>query len=263
MDIQYFSDFSLGGTKLSSFNGIKYNPSGDGIPYDISMPSPEHTTVKIPNTHGEKWFKTTYGTRLISVPVFIYDTLDIDRFNAWVSDCNPRPFYFVNSKGESDYKEIDVIYSKGIDITQYYSPDFKGTTTLEFIAHYPLWRVRNEKNIEIKFPTINKENKFNTKTTIESLPLIKITPNGTQSKIIFQFNDIIITLSNVNKDIYIDSFNGEVYEENNGIKVGCFEKYYSNGWIEFPKINPFVYNKLILIEGNVASFEITPNSRIV
>jgi hypothetical protein len=259
--LKYFNDFSLGDIRLSSFKGIKYNPNSDGIKYDI-MPDPVHTTIDLPNVHGKFHYKTAYGTRLISFPVFINGDFDIDKFNSWVGNCKEQTFYYCNTNGEVDYKEIDVVYNKGIDITSYWTPDYVGFTNLEFIAHYPLWRVRNENNKLITMPVIGKQYPIISQTTVITKPTIKVIPNGTGT-IQFSFNELVMTLSNVSESIYIDSFNGEVYTLNNGIKINAFPKFYSNGWYQMPEIKPFEINKLKIISGNVYEVDIKLNSRIL
>ena len=261
MKERYFSDFKLGKHKLSDFGGIRYNPNGEISTSET--PSPRHTTLELPGVNGEQYFRTVYDSRLITFPVYIEGDIDIDRLRAWLCKDGQQTFCYIGENGELDYKEIDVVFNKGISFLEYWDDTFKGTTELEFIAHNPLWRVRNEENIVITNTILNKENNFKTKTSIKCRPLIKVVPEGTQSIIRFMFNNLIITLKNVNKEIYIDSENGEVYEIDNGIKVNMFSKYFSNGWMELPEINPFEYNKLIVIEGTVNRFEITPNSRIL
>lgn len=260
-ELKYFDDFSLGGIKLSSFNGIRYNTDNDGIKYD-SMPEPIHTTIDLPGVHGKYIYKTAYDTRLITVPVYIYDEIDIDKFNAWVGCCNEQVFYYCNNEGMSDYKEIDVVYNKGIDITSYWTPNYRGFTELEFIAHYPLWRVRNEDHKVIKIPSIGKDYPVVSKTSITAKPLIKVTPSQTGT-IKLLLNELNMTLTNINQAIYIDSANGEVYTLNNGIKINAFSYYYSNGWYELPTIKPFEINKIKVVSGNVYEIDIQLNSRIL
>jgi phage-related protein len=260
-ELKYFDDFSLGDIRLSSFNGIKYNPDSDGIKYDV-MPEPVHTTINLPNVHGKYHYKTVYDTRLITIPVFVNGSLDIDKFNAWVGNCDEQVFYYCNQDGSVDYKEIDVVYNRGIDITSYWSKDYAGFTSLEFIAHSPLWRVRNEDHKIIINPVINKIYPIISKTNIKAKPIIKITPNGNQT-ISFSLNELVITLTNISESIYIDSSNGEVYTINNGIKVNAFSKFYSNGWYELPIIKPFVINQIKVLSGVVSEIDITLNSRMI
>ena len=260
-EVKYFDDFSLGGIRLSSFSGIRYNPDGDGIKYD-STPDPVHTTIDLPNVHGKYHYKTVYDERIITIPVYIYDEIDIDKFKSWINSCEEQVFYYCSQDGSVDYKEIDVVYNKGLDLTSYWTPSFRGFATLEFVAHYPLWRVRDEDKNVITNPTIGKTYPVITKTNIKSKPLIKVTPNGTQT-ISLSFNELIMTLTGVSQPIYIDSFNGEVYTVNNGIRENAFSKFYSNGWYEMPIIKPFEINHIKVASGSVSEIIITPNSRII
>jgi hypothetical protein len=161
-------------------------------------------------------------------------------------------------------KEIDVIYDKGFDMDVYYGKEFYGEVELSFIAHDPLWRVKNEKEKIITNPLINTEYYFKSKGNIDSLPIIRITPNGTQSTIVFKWNDLIVTLQNIDKEIYIDSDGqGQVYEYVNGIKVFQMVKYFSNSDYDMPILTPFIKNKFILLSGSITQVGITLNSKIL
>lgn len=253
--IGYQSDFVFNNKKLSDFNGIRYNPDSNGIKY-WTMPSPKHNTTTLPCVNGVKYFNTTYDSRIISIPVFIYDSIDIDEFNAWIAVDAPKEFYFID-----DYKEIDVILNKGLDITTWYYDDFKGMTELEFICFDPLWRVRNE-GTRKEILTLNVEKTFTTKTTLKAKPILAITPSGTQT-IKIKFNDLTFTLTNISETVYVNSYDGEVYTLNNGVRINAFNKYTSNSYWDLPIIYPKKPNKITLLSGSVSLVEITPNSRML
>lgn len=256
--IKYQGDFRFGDRKLSDFSGIKYNPNSSGIPY-TSMPSPRHNTTTLSNVNGEKYFSTTYDSRTITIPVFIYDDIDIDNFYAWIGKDTPQVFSFID-----DFKEIDAILSKGLDISQWYTPSFRGFTEIELICFDPLWRLKKEFPIIYENPVINMIYQFKTVANVKSKPIVKITPNGTQTKIKFKFNDMTITLNNINTEIFIDSYDGEVYKIVNNERVNMFTQYeYISNYEILPVIKPLEENEFILLEGSVKKIEIIPNSRIL
>ena len=260
---KYYSDFILGDRRLSSFNGIRYN-EGDEITYQ-SIPTPKHITQEVSGMNGSFYFKSTYDSRLITIPIFIYDEIDIDYFNGWIGDIDSglRPLTFIYENGTQSDRYLEVIYNKGVDFTSYYTPKFKGTSTLEFIAFDPLYKIKNEEKITLNSPVINKNYTFASKSNIKSPPIIKISPNGTQTQIKFMINDLTITLNNVNTPIIINAEDGEVYTMNNGIRVNAFQKYISDGWRHLPSILASQTNKFVLLSGNITSVEINRNTRIL
>ena len=253
---QYFEDFKLGSKRLSDFNGIIYN-KGDGHAINVA-PSITHMTEKLPNRDGELFYGSTVDPRIIELSVYFEDEVDIEQLSAWLCSKNTQPFSFVD-----DYKEIDVVYNSIIDMRAFYNSTFQGLMDLTFIAYNPYFRVINEKNITIKSPTINKDYSAKTKGNVDSYPIIKIVPNGTQSKIRFKINDMTIALQNVNKEIYLDCESEEVYELNSGAKIPIINKFYSREFYEFPYLKPFVSNTIRILEGAVSEISINLNSRVL
>ena len=253
---QYFEDFKLGSKRLSDFNGIIYN-KGDGHAINVA-PSITHMTEKLPNRDGELYYGSTVDPRLIELSVYFEDEVDIEQLSAWLCSKEVQPFSFVD-----DYKEIDVVYNSIIDMRAFYNSTFQGLMDLTFVAYDPYFRVINEKNVTIKSPTINKDYGVKTKGNVDSYPMIKIVPNGTQSKIRFKINDITVVLQNVSKAIYLDCETEEVYELNAGTKVPVREKFYSTEFYEFPYLKPFSNNTVRILEGTISQIDITLNSRIL
>lgn len=247
----YFYDFKFGDKYLSDFGGTIINADGWQLKNGVTTTK---LTEKIPNRHGELFLGYTYNPRIIPVSVYIEEDIDIDEFYAWLLD-GQNVFSFVDSG-----KEINVILDNEIDIRAFYDNGFKGTLDLSFIAYDPFWRVTNEKHIISNNVVLNTPITVKNKGNIESYPLIMVTPYGTQSKIRFKWNDNIIILQNISKPIYIDCEHEECYEMNLGQKVIVSSKYYSDEYYTYPEIKPYKKNIFELIEGNITSLDINPNS---
>lgn len=116
-EYQYFNDFTLfnpktGKTKsLSDFGGIIYNNDNSKLTKNL-LPEPNHIVEKNENIDGERYVKTTYGTRIIEIPCFFNgeNACDLDELNMWLGTKHQQTLSF-----EGDYKEIDVVYNKGFD----------------------------------------------------------------------------------------------------------------------------------------------------
>lgn len=258
-EYQYHEDFQLGSKTLSSFNGTIINTTENVKKYNL-LPDIEHITDKDSSNHGERYTRSRYQPRVIPISVIFEGDVDLDELNAWLGYNKQQTFSWLDEQFID--KEIDVIYDKGFDMDVYYGKEFYGEVELSFIAHDPLWRVKNEKEKIITNPIINTEYYFKSKGNIDSLPIIRITPNGTQSTIVFKWNDLIVTLQNVISDIYIDS-SGEVYSYVNGVKTPQMLKYFSNDDYEMPILKPFIRNTFTLVNGNINQLKVTLNSRIL
>lgn len=251
-----FTDFKLGNKLLSDFNGTLYNSDDANI---INLaPSITHITEELVNRDGQLYFGSRVEPRVIDLSVYFSGDFDVQELSAWLCKKDQQKFQFVD-----DDKEINVIYNSSIDIRAFYGEEFQGTMELSFIAYDPYFRIANEKNIAFLNPVLNKKLMVKSKGNVESFPLIKIKPNGTQSKIKFKFNNIIISLQNIDKEIYLDCELEEVYELNTGRKVLVREKFFSTDYYEFPILTPFVSNTIEVLEGNVAEITVLPNSRVL
>jgi len=260
-EYQYHEDFRLGNKTLSYFNGIIINTNDTTKKYNL-LPEISHITDKDTINNGERYIRSQYQPRIMEISVMFNNDTDIDELNAWLGSNKLQTFSWEDENFLD--KEIDVIYQKGFDMEVYYGKEFHGEVELSFIAHYPFWRIKNEKEKIVTNPIANTEYYFKSKGNIESLPIIRITPNGTQT-IVFKWNDLIITLANIDKETYIDSSgeSGQVYSYVNGVRIPQMTKFYSNDNYEMPILTPFVKNKLILLSGNVSQISVRLNSRIL
>lgn len=260
-EYQYYEDFQLGDKTLSSFNGIIINTNDTTKKMNL-LPEVEHVTDKDTINHGERYIRSRYQPRIIDIPVMFNDDTDLDELNAWLGSNKLQTFSWEDEKFID--KEIDVIYQKSFDMDVYYGKDFHGEVELSFIAHYPFWRIKNEKEKIFTNPIIGNEYYCKSKGNIISLPIIKITPNGTQT-VVFKWNDLIITLTNIDKETYIDSSgeSGQVYSYINGVKTSQMTKFSSNDSYEMPILTPFIKNKLILLSGSASQISVKLNSRVL
>lgn len=260
-EYQYFSDFKLGNKYLSDFgNATIYNK--DANFHNIGMsPEVEHTTDKMDLRDGEIYVASKYNPRVIQIPVFFPEVIDLNELNAWLCHKEQQVFSWVD---DDDKKEIDVVYNAGFNMDVYYGKDFYAKMDLTFIAHNPYWRINNERAMTISTPLINEVYNIKNKGNTDCYPLIKIKPNGTQSKIRFKWNgEYIVVLQNVITDIYIDCEEEEVYTLVAGSKVLCLEKFFSTEYYDFPIIKYGQKNSIQFIEGNVAEVSIQPRTRII
>jgi hypothetical protein len=260
-EYQYYNDFRLGDKTLSSFNGTIINTDENKKKMNL-LPDIENITDKDSSKHGERYIRSRYQPRVIDISVIFNQDTDLDELRAWLGYDGLQKFSWEDELITE--KEIDVIYNKSLDMEVYYDKDFWGECELSFIAYYPFWKVKGEKEKIVSNPIINTEYYFKGKGNIVSLPIIKLTPNGTQSTIVFKWNDLTITLQNVDKEIYIDSEDdGQVYEIINGIKVNKILKYYSNSDYDMPINKPFIKNKFILLSGSISELSVKLNSEIL
>ena len=70
-----YEDFRLGNKKLSDFGGIIYNEDGWKISNGLSS---NKITSKLTNRDGELFLGLTYNPRVITIPIFIQEDIDID-----------------------------------------------------------------------------------------------------------------------------------------------------------------------------------------
>lgn len=267
-EYQHFLDFKLtdpltGNSKcLSDFGGIIINPDNNAYNKNL-LPDPNHITDKDDMRDGEIYLSTTYGTRLIEITCFFSEEMgggNLFELNKWLGKKRQQVFEWV---GDDEHKEIDVIYNKGFDVDIFYTEKFYGQIDITFIAHNPYYRIKNEYPYKFSSVQLNTPYYIRPKGNTDSFPLIKITPNGTQSKIKFTWNDLNIELKNVDKEIYIDCESGMCYEIINGKKFMVFTKFKSDEYYSFPEINSENMTQFIVTEGNITELLIQPNTRII
>ena len=252
----YFSDFKLGDKKLSDFNGVLYN-NEDGNVINLA-PSITHITEQLANQDGEFYVGSRIESRSIDVSVYFEGDVDIQGLTAWLCKKEPQSLMFVG-----DNKKIDVIYNSSLSLTSFYGRVYQGLLDISFIAYDPYFRISEEQTKVISSPVNNTKYEVPNNGNVEAYPVIKIKPNGTQSLIKFKLNDLLITLHNVNKELYIDCEFEEVYELNMGTKILTREKFFSTDYYEFPILEPFITNQITVLEGQVSEITVVPNSRIL
>lgn len=251
----YFEDFRFGNKKLSDFGGIIYNEDGWLISNGLTSAK---TTTKLTNRDGELYLGASYNPRTITIPIFLQEDIDIDEFYAWLLDGEQELEF-----DDSDRK-IKAILDNQLDIRSYYDGDYRGLSTLNFIAYDPYWRATKDTYTTINSPSSSGEVNIKTKSNVLTYPIIKLTPT-LANRIRFKINDIIVSLNitsdNVNKEIIIDCENEEIYDLRFNTEYNLFNIYSSNDYYEFPTLNPFVINKFTFLEGSVSKIVIQHNNR--
>ena len=249
----YFEDFRFGNKRLSDFGGIIYNE--DGWQIDNGLTSSRITT-KLGNRDGELYIGSTYNPRTITIPIFLQEDINIDEFYAWLLDGEQELEF------EESERKILAVLDNQLNIRSYYDGDFKGLSTLNFIAYDPYWRPTKSTytNIDLTKDVAN----IRIKSNVVSYPIIKLTPQ-TVNTVKFQINDTIVTLNitsdNVNKEIIINCESEEVYDIRSGTQYNLFSIYSSNSYYEFPNFKPFADNTFKLLSGNVSHITIDHNDR--
>lgn len=267
-DYQYYEGFILtdkqtGQTRrLSDFGGTIYNPNSDGVTRNL-LPEPTHITDKNENQDGERYVKTLYGTRSIEIPV-VFSEKDgggeLFELNKWLGKKRQQVFAW---EDDAECKEIDVIYQKGFDMDILYGEKFYGLVTLNFIAHNPYWRIRNEKPVIYRNLVAGNVFDIKNKGNSDCFPLIKVVPNGTQASIKIQWNNTLVALTNIDKPFYIDCERERCYEMNGAIQVVSLSKYHSDKFYSFPYLYTDLRNKITIVEGNISELTIQPKTRII
>lgn len=246
----YFEDFRFGDKKLSDFGGIIYNEDGWNISNGLTS---SRTTAKLGNRDGELLVGSTYNPRTITIPIFLQEDIEIDEFYVWLLN-GEQELEFEDSE-----RKIKAVLDNQINIRSYYDGDFKGLSTLNFIAYDPYWRAVKDTYTNIDS---NDEIAIKTKGNVECYPIIKLTPT-TVNNVRIKINDLTITLNigsdNLNKEITIDCEREEIYDTRSGAEYNLFHIYHSNDFYEFPILKPFVNNIVTLLEGNVANMRIYHN----
>ena len=251
----YYNNFRFGDKRLSDFGGIIYNEDGWKISNGLTS---NKITTKLGNRDGELYLGQSYNPRTITIPIFIQNDIDIDKFYAWL----------LNGEQELEFegsgRKIKAVLDNQIDITSYYDGDYKGLSTLSFIAYDPYWRPIEDTYTTISFPTANTTKLIKTESNVNSYPIIKLTPTTT-NKIKFSINNEIIVLNltndNVGKEITIDCENEEIYDIRFEQKYNLFNIYYCTEYYDFPSLKPYITNEFKFLEGNVSEIKIYHNNR--
>lgn len=267
-DYQYYEGFKLtdketGITRhLIDFGGVVYNPNADSISRNL-LPEPTHVVDKNDNQDGERYVKTVYGTRIIEVPVVFSEKNgggELFELNRWLGKKHQQVFEW---EDDDEHKEIDVIYQKGFDMDVLFGEKFYGLVTLSFIAHNPYWRIKNEQPLIYTNLNTNSSFVIKNKGNSDCFPLVKITPSGTQATIKLQWNNVTITLSNIDKPFYIDCQAERCYEMNGSVIVPTLVKYVSDKYYTFPKLYTDKLNTITVLQGSISEFNMKLNTRII
>lgn len=267
MEYQYFDDFKIydpqtGKSKtLSDFGGIVINSDKDAHSVNL-LPDPNHIITSNEMRDGERYIATKYGTRSITVTCFFQGKKgagDITELAGWIGKPYQRVFSWV---GDDENKEIDVVYSKGLDLDVFYGSGFNAELKLTFLAHNPYWRLHNERPKVFK-PQINDSILLKNKGNTNSYPLIKITPQGVQGTIKFKWNDLNVELTNVNQPIYLDCEKNRCYEIVEGKPVLRLTKFKSDEYFSFPELLVEKKNFFTLLQGDISELSIDFRTRII
>jgi phage-related protein len=234
------------------------------------MPQQNFNTDKNNTRDGEIYISSTYGIRTIDMVCFFTeedgggDLFELKRWLYKIRDGKKYQQWF-EWDGDDENKQILSLESGAWQSQVYYQKKFYGQIPFKFVCHNPFYSIKNEKDIVFTDLVAGGTKNIRCAGNSESYPLIKITPNGTQPTIQFQWNDLVVTLSNVDKPIYLDCVLHKAYEIINGVVTPCNLKYYAGTLIPYPFIiaDSDVKNYVKLISGNISEFRITPRSRIL
>lgn len=242
------------------FNGQIYNTNNDTFTTN-QLPNPNHITDKNENCDGERYIDTKYGVRPLDIPVFFHEdnTLGLFELKEWIGDKSQKIFQY---EGDPTHKCIDVIYNKELDLETFYGKEFNSKTTISFIAHNPFWYIRNETPLTYRRIEQNKKILIECRGNTDCSPLIKITPNGTQAKIRFMWNDLEIILENVDKPLYLNCEKQRCYEIINNKPEKALFKYKVKNF-EYPKLKHKIKNYFTLLEGKLTELYIEPNTKLL
>ena len=249
----YATDFKFGDKCLSDFGGTIINKDGWSLKNQITI---ERKEMEIPKRDGCILVNWKYSSRIIEMSVFIDEDIELDEFSAWLLNGEQKLSFI------EDGREINAILDNSLDIKSYFNKHFRGMLDLTFVACSPYWRLIKEKTVKKDNPSLNETIFIKTKGNRDSLPIIMITPNGSQSKLRFEWNGHIVVLTDIaNKTVYIDGERGKMYYMTNGSEgENITYKYYYNEFYDFPTLKAGIKNTFKLIEGSITKLEINPRS---
>lgn len=224
------------------------------------MPQMSFITDKNDTRDGEIFIKANYGTRVIDMTVFLQNEgSDLFEFKRWIGKKYQQLFEWDDDDEE---KAIWAILSNKLESKVYYQKDFYARFDLSFTCHNPYYFINKKEEITFNNLVIGNSKNIRCAGNCDSYPLLKITPIGTQSVIQFKWNDLVVTLNNVDKDLYIDSEKNYCYEIINGIQVLATRKCNTNVWSDVPIIDCETTNSITVLQGNF-NIVIDLRSRII
>lgn len=269
MEYEHHNSFSLTDPKTrkcmdlnEDFGGVIINTNE--TTYDREcMPQMNIITDKNDNQDGETFIDAKYGTRIIDMTIFLQDEgNDLSRLKMWLNKPHQQWFEWEHDWGLGLY----VIETGGWKSQVFYGKKFNGKIDLKFIAHSPFYTFRKGKEYPRIYsnPKINEPNRMGTIANVKSFPIIKITPNGTQATIQFKWNEnLIVTLNNVDKPIYLDTQKETCYEMNGSILIPTPLKFYSDVYYHYPYIDPDISNYFTILQGDLLEVSIEHRARII
>jgi hypothetical protein len=269
MEYKHHNSFNLTDPKTGitknltdDFGGIIINTNEEVYEREC-MPQINFITVKNDFTDGELFVDAHYGIRTIDMTVLFSEELgggDLFELKRWLGKKYQQIF---NWDEDLENLGIYAIESGNWQSQVYYTKKFYGKINLKFICHNPYYFKLKDRDITFTNMILNQDYVVKNNGNSNSYPLIKITPSTTT--VVFKWNDLIITLSNltIGNHIYLDCKKCVCYEVINNIKTLATTKFYSNEFYDFPEIDVDNKNILTVTNGSVAEMIITPNTLVI
>jgi phage-related protein len=250
---------------LDDYGGIIINTNETYYEREC-MPQLNFITDKNSTRDGELFLKSTYGIRTIEITCLFTEEQgggDLVELKRWLGKKYQQLFQW---DGIDDNSGIFVIENGGWQSKAYYQKKFVGEIQLKFIAHDPYYFIKDENDIVFRNLEVGDSKNIRCAGNCDSYPLIKITPNGSQPTIQFQWNDLVVTLNNIyNVPVYLDCKIAKSYHIVAGVTTIVNNKYSSNNYRDYPIIdsNVDIVNNFKILTGSILEFRITPRSKII
>lgn len=270
---QHYDSFILYDPKTKKTTSLKDDFRGliintDSVKYDREcMVDFEDTTDKSSSYDGERHVKSKYNPRIITFTIFLTKESDGDlTFLKQRLGKKYLQMFQWEDDWETDEKYLMVKLQKGFESETYYGKEseYQGEITLSFIAPYPYWKFKKETEIAFENLKANDSKNIKSRGNVDTEPIVKITPSTTKVKL--KWNDLNIELKDltIGKEYTMDCTSQEFYcYDNNGNKENCMKKYVSNNYYDYPEILIDINNSFTIMEGQISSIKINPNSRII
>lgn len=270
---QHYDSFIIYDPKTKKTTSLKDDFRGliintDSVKYDREcMVDFEDTTDKSSSYDGERFVDSKYNPRILTFTIFLTKESDGDlTFLKQRLGKKYLQMFKWEDDWETDEKYLMVKLNKGFESVTYYGKEseYQGEITLSFIAPYPYWRFKNEKQIIFNNLKPKDIKNIRSRGNVDTEPIIKITPSTTKVKL--RWNDLEVELKDltIGKEYTMDCVSQEFYcYDDKGIKVNCIKKYVSNSFYDYPQILIDINNSFTITEGSISSIKINPNSQII